>query len=331
MIRFGGDNQIKSLEIGAEGLALTKQVPFFVRELVEVAPNIKIYLNTSHESILREDLKKNGINSDLLYFESPKTDLHCKLSYENSLILSSKEKAIFPIDPLKFEKRKLLSEDEIKTLREKYKIRKDEKVVLGGSFHEKDILFLKDVIFETLKKDQKLKYFLVPRNQIETNSMILPFESDPSIGENRIFVIEEEGILDDLYSVCDIALLGNTFGRSYQDGQNPLEPAFYGKRILSGCSYRDYNLEAFNGLEKSGLLKIISTKQDILEEILRTPSQRKTKTAQENAKKFIQSKQGSARAYATIAKKILYHDLSYEEEDFLCFRQSYQNVREKFS
>ena len=133
--------------------------------------------------------------------------------------------------------------------------------------------------------------------------------------------------MEKLYSACDIAIIGNTFyGAS--SGQNPLEPAFYGKRIISGLD-NENNTEAYNGLEKSRLLKRIFP-EDLEKELLKEIPETEMTICRENAKKFIESKQGAAKVYAECIKQSLEETLTQREFQHK-MGDLFQTFKSKFS
>ncbi|MCR4327473.1 MAG: hypothetical protein NUV46_02735 [Nanoarchaeota archaeon] len=323
----------KRVFLSLRNLATFKQAPYLIRGLVKLMPKLTLVIEEGPDNlILKRDLERNGIITNLNY-KLKSSDLTCELDYDNGGIRSfSKDVLTFSIDPLKFEKRRLLSQEEISNLKEEYKIREKEKVVLGGSFHESDIRFLKKSVYEILNKDENVKFILVPRyiDSINENFYFMG-EGKENARNKKVMIVNKEGVLDNLYSICDIALLGNTFGQGkFYDGQNPLEPAFYGKRIISGCNYAGWNLEAFLGLKKSGLLKVIFDEENMGREILSKPDKKILQASCEKAQEFIKSQQGMENAYARIVQKVLYNELTEKEEEFLSSSQSYDSIKEHF-
>jgi len=103
-------------------------------------------------------------------------------------------------------------------------------------------------------------------------------------------------------------VIGDSFETG--NGQNPLEPAFYGKRIISGMS-NQMNVQAYRGLEKSKLLTRIFP-EDLEKELLKEIPENEMAVYRENAKKFIESKQGAAKIYTQIIKDSLEGKLNGE-------------------
>ena len=127
-----------------------------------------------------------------------------------------------------------------------------------------------------------------------------------------IRIITKEGILSDLYSICNVALIGDTFDGS---GQNLLEPAFYGKRIISGPKW-SWNVKAYEGLKQSGLLKIVHDRKELTNEFNKDIDPILFKAEQDAAFAFIKSQQGTAKKYAQIIKDILIKETSKTYNNF---------------
>jgi len=155
----------------------------------------------------------------------------------------------------------------------------------------------------------------------------IKFRVDKVHQKNKPYlIITQRGGLDKLYSICDIAVIGDSFETG--NGQNPLEPAFYGKRIISGMS-NQMNVQAYNGLSKSGLLIRIfpwNLEKELLKEI---PEDEMT-IYRENAKKFIESKQGAAKVYAEFIKQSLEEKLTMREFQYKRWNL-YQTFKSEFS
>lgn len=320
----------KVISMDLRYLGSLKQAPFLIKEINKIIPETKIIAYTRDyatddlfgKKILLEDLNREGIN-----LENIKIYEHTNSSEKNGLNLDfivskgykfyqNSNEMEFWIDPLKFEKRKLLDENKIKLLKDKYKVNSPN-VVVAGSIREEETSTIFLGTQELLNSKPDYKIIIVPRKDpgiiCDNIARIskLPIETDEKIiGNSNYLIITEKGILEKLYSICKIAIMGDTFyprGR----GQNPLEPAFYGKKIISGENYEN-NGVAYRGLEKSGLLKRVS-RENLGKELLKEISGNQLKIYQENAQRFIESKQGAAKVYAEIIKEALEGKLTFED------------------
>ncbi|PJE81769.1 hypothetical protein COU58_00385 [Candidatus Pacearchaeota archaeon CG10_big_fil_rev_8_21_14_0_10_32_42] len=314
-----------------------------IRSLKNKMPNLRIYVNNP-SGILKKDLNWEGVLEENISrfsdFESSKNAVSIGIHTNNTTVLSNSGVRVW-IDLLKFEKRRLLNEDEIGELKESYKIG-SEKVILGGSLSISDFGALKPSLERYVFQNKNSKIILVPRespNWFCRELDGLNYETDKeSINGNKNFmIVTKEGILDKLYSLCDISLVGNSFPGS-NNLQNPLEPAFYGKRILVGKESHDWNKIAFQGLKESGLLKCISYnnpkfEENLFNELVREQDSEQLKVQQDSAKKFIESMQGFGDVYANIIQKFLYHDLKDWDKKLLMGPPSwdYEYLKRNFS
>ena len=328
-------------------LGALKQAPFLIRELQKIILDLEIDAYTGDyttsdpigKDILLSDLNHEEINSDKIkIFQSnwdnrkKNFDVTLEVNKENNQFFQ-KEMIGLWIDPLKFEKRKLLNKEEINELKEKYKL-DSEKIVLAGSIDSWEYSTIFDGTKKFIEQKPNSKVIIAPRKNSEeifqflSNHCQFSFDSgDKATKHSRYLVITELGILEKLYSACDIAIIGNTFyGAS--SGQNPLEPAFYGKRIISGLD-NENNTEAYNGLEKSRLLKRIFP-EDLEKELLKEIPETEMTICRENAKKFIESKQGAAKVYAECIKQSLEETLTQREFQHKT-RDLFQTFEREFS
>jgi hypothetical protein len=333
------DGTGKEVFLDFSGFASCKQGAYLVRGLREIMPNLifgvdDCDLGRSYYNVFLRELKKNNISHNIKFENEFEFEYFLRFDGVENQIRDGNDSFIFGIDALKFSKRRLLDEEGVGALKEKYKIRDSDYIVVAGSFHPSDIDFFKGCL-NFLNKKEDFKFLVVPRKNInyfidEFKRKDIRFETDDNIkGDKNFLIVKEKGALDDIYSVSDVVLLGNTFGFDIRDGQNPLEPAFYGKRMISGCDYREMNEVAFDGLKQSGLLKVIRSSDDIVKEMLRKSSN-EDKLEAEKAIEFIKSWQDMEKVYANIVQRGIYNKFSSDDKNFLSKRQSYKNLRERF-
>lgn len=328
----------KKIILPVNGIAAAKQYVPLIKEISHSIPNQKIIITGSkfHSDILLKELSFNNIKTNISYKEktsnNSENNITIKLSYNNHSIINNenKKELTFHIDPLKFEERRLLNEEEILKLKESYKIREKEKIIFAGAIHYHELSNVLPAVKNHLYKNKKSKAVIVPYTEgyLDDIARYIDFETNHSLkGNKNCIVIEEQGILDKLYSIADVVLMGNTFGENSYDGQNPLEPAFYGKRILTGTDYHLWNKDAYYGLLESGLLRKINI-YDLEKELERKVSEKEIRKMQEKAESFIKSKQGAAKAYASIVKKIAYNRISPSEKEYLSYKRSIDELKE---
>lgn len=128
---------------------------------------------------------------------------------------------------------------EIKVTKEYKKSNKP--VITIASSHDKEELLL----LESIKNTNDYCVIIVPRHperfdsiskELEQNNYPhVKFSNDSSFRSN-ITLVDSMGELINIYAISDIVLLGGSFVENI-GGHNPLEPAFFGCKIISGDYY----------------------------------------------------------------------------------------------
>lgn len=95
---------------------------------------------------------------------------------------------------------------------------------------------------------------------------------NPESGINAVIILDTVGELASLYSLCDIAIMGGSFIR--HGGQNPLEPAFWGKPVICGPHMENFPfIEEF--YKRGGAVKTDSEGlADVVIELMKSPEKR---------------------------------------------------------
>jgi len=119
-------------------------------------------------------------------------------------------------------------------------IKPKEKVIVAASTHENE----EELILNAYKKEYG-KLIIVPRHPErfkKVEKLIEEFIKDKGLSfhlfsakgdfSSNIVLIDKMGILNDIYAISDITVLGGAFERI--GGHNPIEPAFFGNVIISG-------------------------------------------------------------------------------------------------
>ncbi|MEI7718464.1 MAG: hypothetical protein WCI72_01235 [archaeon] len=306
------------IRIKAEYLGAIKQIPYLCKAIQRAMPEKKVCIvcwDYSDRKLSYSDLVSKGLKREELSSESIEIRqcgegatgegvANLLLDFSTSLEVSYRRKTLsLPIDPLKFERRKTLSKEEVEELREKYAPNTD-RVILGGSLRQDEGEPLVRAMAPLLKKKSNTKVLLVPRSWPNDFSKGLDsfFQTAGLENRDKFHVVTESGILEDLYSICDLAFVGDTINRG--TGQNPLEPAFYGKPILYGGTYM-CNKFAFKGLSRSGLLRATDGLEDLTQAIRNPLAGKELAEAQRKTSEFIDSMQGAADLYAQLIKEVL--------------------------
>lgn len=123
----------------------------------------------------------------------------------------------------------------------KNELKKPEGVVItAGSTHEKE----EELILNSYKKEHG-KLIIVPRHPERFDkvyTLIKEFASKNNLSYHRyseeehfdsdIVLVDKMGILNDIFAISDVVILGGAFEKI--GGHNPVEPAFFGCKIISG-------------------------------------------------------------------------------------------------
>jgi 3-deoxy-D-manno-octulosonic-acid transferase len=121
-------------------------------------------------------------------------------------------------------------------------------VIVAGSTHEGEEALITDVHAQLKKDFPNLNLIIAPRhperfNEVEEmltskkisfikRSSLTSHPSGPDEIRGELILLDSIGELSALYGISTIAVIGKSF-RGY-GGQNPLEPAFWGKPIICG-------------------------------------------------------------------------------------------------
>jgi 3-deoxy-D-manno-octulosonic-acid transferase len=126
---------------------------------------------------------------------------------------------------------------------------KEESIVAGSTHEGEEESILK--AFVEYKKEVDAKLIVVPRhperfesvyelmkNYAQKNSLSISKFSSEQNFETDLVLVDAMGELNNVYAISDIAILGGAF-REDVGGHNPLEPAFFGCKIITGKYFHD--------------------------------------------------------------------------------------------
>lgn len=122
--------------------------------------------------------------------------------------------------------------------------------IVAGSTHDSEEESILNSFIE-YKKQVDAKLIVVPRhperfesvyalmkNYADKNSLTLSRFSEVQNFETDLILIDAMGELNNMYAISDIAIVGGAF-REDVGGHNPLEPAFFGCKIITGKHFHD--------------------------------------------------------------------------------------------
>ena len=131
-----------------------------------------------------------------------------------------------------------------------YKKPKCESTIVGASTHDGEEEFILKSYIEYVKhRDSKLiivprhperfdNVFDLMRSYADKNSLTLSRFSQTQSFESDMILVDMMGELNNIYAISDIAVIGGAF-KDGIGGHNPLEPAYFGCKIISGKYFHD--------------------------------------------------------------------------------------------
>ncbi len=121
----------------------------------------------------------------------------------------------------------------------------DHELIVAGSTHDGEERSVLNAFVE-YKKQVDAKLVIVPRHPerfeevyklmqdyAKKNSLSMSRFSDSSVFDADMILVDAMGELNNIYAISDIAILGGAF-RDDVGGHNPLEPAYFGCKIITG-------------------------------------------------------------------------------------------------
>ena len=182
---------------------------------------------------------------------------------------------------------------------------------LAGSTQEEENIPCLKTYLELKKELPSLHFILVPRKPeslsacllfLKENSIPFTLRSSFKTGDKieDIFIIDTIGELFDLYQFASVVFIGKTLTEN-GGGQNPLEPAVWGKAILMGKAYQNFRTIA-DEMDKNKALEIVPDWETLENRIYTLLTHQEIqKKMGENARLYVEK---NARASEIIMEKI---------------------------
>lgn len=124
-------------------------------------------------------------------------------------------------------------------------------IIVAGSTHKGEENAILQAFEVHKKKHKDAKLIIVPRhperfhsvyelmqNYAEKNSWSVSLFSQNENFTSDLILIDKMGELNNIYAISDIAILGGAFEKNI-GGHNPLEPAYFGCKIITGKHFFD--------------------------------------------------------------------------------------------
>lgn len=154
-----------------------------------------------------------------------------------------------------------------------------------------------DMLLDSLK-DTRIKLLIAPRHPerfdevaklLESRGRKFVLRTTAGSNDTDVMLLDSIGELAAAYEFADIVLIGGTlkdFG-----GHNPIEPAYFGKPIVSGPYYRNFR-GVFEEFQKRNAIAISSDWASAVMKLLQSPDERKRMG--DTARKLVQQNAGAA-------------------------------------
>lgn len=207
-----------------------------------------------------------------------------------------------------------LNEEEISTLKERFRIGKTKNVIVAGSTRKGEEEKLLRAFSQARKTRKDILLIIAPRHpqragEIERICESLGFcvsrKSCPSGKEWEVFILDTIGELSTFYALSDVAFIGGSLVP--WGGHNLLEPSFYHKPIFFGPHMNNFTDLAQQFLDGGGA-RIVHGEKDLIDmflfkdqEILREMGKKANRTlislqgATEKTIRIIESRMGKEK------------------------------------
>lgn len=152
--------------------------------------------------------------------------------------------------------------------RERFGYRRDDRVLVGGSTHDDEELWLAEIVREIAIEFPNLRLVLVPRHvsrcvEIAARlrrrgfEVVVESESDaPRESPALVTLVDSTGNLRDLWGIGEFAFVGGSLVP--KGGHNMVEPASYGVAVTFGPSVSDFEQVAEELVASGGAVQVDS-------------------------------------------------------------------------
>ncbi len=189
-----------------------------------------------------------------------------------------------------------------------------DQILIAGSTHEKEEKFLLEAFVSLKKEFPNLRLLLVPRHperaeviseevtRVGLKPKLFSCAVSPISAED-ILIVDQIGKLKDLYLMSDIVFVGGSL--IHHGGQNPIEPAYYEKPILTGPHVYNFH-DVYQQLAMNDAVQMISD-HSLLETRLRYLLKDKKRQMElgRNAKAVVERLQGSSQKHVEWIEKFV--------------------------
>ncbi len=213
---------------------------------------------------------------------------------------------------LLWERTHTLGYQELKGLVDRLGLSPSEKVLVFGSFRAGEEEAVREMV-QALKDLPGVRFVVVPRHPERARAFYeslaplgLPvafFKGAQGLQGFRVVIVDEIGPLFSLYALAEAAVVGGSFAPL--GGQNPIEPAVWGKPVLFGPYLENFPLEKEVLLTEGGACQVDSPEKgaQVLKTWLTEPRERERRARQ--AFRAASKLKGASQRYAQILARFL--------------------------
>ena len=167
-------------------------------------------------------------------------------------------------------------------------------LIAGSTMPGEEEIILDSI--KALRSDLPLKMLIAPRHPERFNDVVQLIQqrgfevirrSENKSGDAPIMILDTIGELAAVYEMADLVFIGGTLRYS---GHNPIEPAYYGKAIVSGPEYKNFRAVFEEFLSNDAII----VTEDITSAVrnLANNSERR-KTLENSARELVRKNQGA--------------------------------------
>ncbi len=179
--------------------------------------------------------------------------------------LGARQERVKVTGNMKFDVKVKVGQDRGSDLRRELGMAEQDELIVAGSTHEGEedavIAAFKDLV----EKFPNLKLLIAPRHIERTGDVeeavkrfgFLPIRLSGSLPLGigpKVYILDTIGRLTDFYSIASIVFIGGSLIK--HGGQNPIEPAAYGKPVIFGCHMFNFKNVAEAFLAKGAAIRV---------------------------------------------------------------------------
>src|SRR5262249_23458847 len=131
-------------------------------------------------------------------------------------------------------------------MREEFFISSEARILIAGSTHRGEETLIRSCFLRLRSRFPTLRLIVVPRRPDRGTEVLELFQGEGAaavlasqlVRPTPVVVVDRMGYLSRLYALADVAVIGGSFVP--QGGQNPIEPAAWGKPVLFGPDMHDF-------------------------------------------------------------------------------------------